>query len=237
MKNTNTMNTQAQANSVLAQVLSLHATSYKNKRINPTTLGDATLASKWSNTVKALKMTAYKVWVDRHDNVGNSDWTPISQNCVYANVKELVEMIGEVNGMKLNMSTIAEMAIGMSFRAESIDITEEMAHARCEKKKAKAKLDEEDTEENQANYDKWVDEVKRLESTSGNCKNRFTANRDNDFIKKFELTIGDAIAEQNARPAEEIEAEKAAKEAERKAKAKARKAAAKAKAKAEKATA
>ena len=196
---------------------------YKSARINGETVG-VTNYRNWSATVKACLVPAYKVAEYRWNHMGDVEETiPCDMSPLYDAIRPVIAMVGEVNGDKLNPVNVAESIIGLSTRIRSIVTSNEMAHAVCEKKSAKERLSEEDTPENQSAYDKWAEEVKRLESLPGNCKRRIEMQAESAFVKNVEYALGNAITHQCARPTEDILAEKQAKEEERKAKRKANK--------------
>ena len=196
---------------------------YKSARITGDVVGVANYRS-WSATVKACLVPAYQVAEYRWNHMGDTeDVIPCDQSALYNAIRGIIAMVGEVNGDTLNPVNVAETFITLATRIRSIDTSNEMAHARCEKKLAKARLDEEETAENQSAYDNWVAEVKRLETLPGNCKRRIEMQVESAFVKNVEYALGNAITHQCARPTEDIIAEKLAKEEERKAKRKANK--------------
>lgn len=217
MTNTTTM-------SIFAQALSDNR-NYKNARVDGATVGVANYR-KWVAAVKALRIPAYAIRVYRHDHMSDTTTvTPCDQTPLYDALKSVLEMMGEVNGAKLDAHNCAEEIISVAVRFRSIDTSEAMAHARCEKKLAKKALDDNDTEENQKNYDHWVDEVKNLESLPGNCKKIAEIQSESAFVKAVELLLGDAITKQCMKSADQVAAEEQAKKDARKAKAKANRAA------------
>jgi hypothetical protein len=234
MTKNNVKTNNTQANSILAQVLCDHAINFKNRVINPETLGNAIAAREWQTALDGLLATAYKVVEYNHNNINNPDAPEFDMGALYACAKDIVTRIGEVNGMKLSQKSIADTAMAFCAKVSSIDITPEMAHARAVYKEA-AKVAREDdaTEDEIAHAEELRDEMRELEKKPGNCKSIITRNQNAAFRKAMELSLGNAIACQNARSSEDIEAELKAKAEERKAKAKARKAAARAKAKEE----
>ena len=196
---------------------------YKSARITGDVVG-VTNYRNWSATVKSALVPAYQVAEYRWNHMGDTDDViPCDQSALYNAIRGIIAMIGDVNGDTLNPVNVAESIIALATRFRSIDISVEMAHARCEKKSAKARLDEEETAENQSAYDQWSEEVKRLESLPGNCKRIIEMQAESTFVKNVEYALGNAITHQCARPTEEILAEKQAKEEARKAKRKANK--------------
>ena len=203
--------------SIYAEAL-VNNREYKSMRINGEAVGVAN-AREWSTAVKALRIPAYSVREYRYNHMGDAEQAaPCDQSSLYEALRKVLEMVGEVNGAKLDAFNCAEEIISCAMRFRVIDISPEMAHARSEKKSAKQDFDENPTEENQAEYDKWADECKRLEALPGNCKKIPDVQSEGTFVKSVEMLLGDAIKKQKAKSVEEIMAEIAKKEAERKAK-------------------
>ena len=205
---------------------------YKNARINGNAVGVAN-ARAWANAVKAMRIPAYAIRVYRYNNMGMADEVAkCDETPLYSAIFPVLDMIGEVNGFKLNAKNVAEEIIANALRFRVIDISNDMAHARLEKRRAKKDMDEEENEETIAAYEKWADEVKRLEEEPGNCKRIPEIVSESAFVKAVEILLGDAIKKQAMKSAEEVAAEEAARKKARNERAHARKAA-KAKAKAE----
>lgn len=195
---------------------------YKNARINGDVVGVAN-ARKWSASIKAIRVPAYAIRVYRYNNMGNSEAVnPCDQTPLYNALAPIVEMVGVVNGAKLDVHNLAEEIISNVVRFRAIDTSDAMAHARCEKKLAKKSLEENDSEENQANYDHWVEEVKNLEALPGNCKKVAEIQTESAFIKSVEILLGDAINKQCMKSAEQVAAEEEAKRQARREKSKAK---------------
>ena len=208
--------------SIYAEALTVNR-ELKNGRINGESVGVAN-SRTWSASVKSCLIPAYAIRKYRYDNMGQSGEIPAcDMTALYDAIRPVIALIGEVNGDKLNAVNVAEEFVAQSIRFRVIDTSVEMAHAHSERKIAKEALSENDTEENQANYDRWDVECKRLEAIPGNCKRIPAIQSDSAFVKAIEIALGDAINKQTLRPTEDILAEKAAKEAERKAKRKANK--------------
>ncbi len=206
---------------------------YKNARINGEAVGVAN-SRKWIAAVKAIRMPAYAVRVYRYNNMGEAETVAkCDETPVYNAIAPVLDMIGEVNGAKLNAHNVAEEIIANALRFRVIDITNEMAHARLEKRLAKKAMDEDENEETIAAYDNWVEEVKRLEGEPGNCKRIAEIVNESAFVKAVEILLGDAINKQAMKSAEEVAAEEEAKRAARREATKAKRAAKKAAAKAE----
>ena len=140
--------------------------------------------------------------------------------------------MGEVNGATLNAKNVAEEILANVMKFRVIDTTAEMAHARSEKREAKKALDENDIPEImatlQGNYERWNDEVARLENEPGNCKRIAEIVSESAFVRAVEIVLGDAILKQSLKSAEDVAAEEEAKRQARRAATKAKRAAKKA---------
>jgi len=212
---------------IFAEALSVNR-DFKNARISGPAVGVAN-ARKWVAAVKALRFPAYAVRVYRYNNMGEAETVAkCNETPVYDALAPILDMVGEVNGAKLNAHNIAEEVISAALRFRVIDITPEMAHARCEKRVAKKAMDEDESEDTIAAYNAACDEVKRLEEEPGNCKRLAEIQAETAFIKAVEILLGDAINKQAMKSAEEVAAEEEAKRAARREKTKAKRAAKKA---------
>lgn len=196
---------------------------YKNARINGNAVGVAN-SRKWQSAVKALRIPAYAIRSYRYNHMGEKDTVAkCDETPLYNALAEVLDMVGIVNGIKLNSHNIAEEVIAQAIRFRVIDITEEMAHARCMKRSAKKSMDENECEETVAEYEKWTAEVKALEEKPGNCKRLAEIQSESAFVKAVEILLGDAINKQAMKSAEEVAAEEEARRAEKRARAKAKK--------------
>lgn len=201
---------------------------YKNARINGEAVGVAN-ARKFIAAVKAIRIPAYAVRVYRYNNMGEANTVAkCDETAVYNAIAPVLEMIGIVNGAKLNAHNIAEEIIANAMAFRVIDITAEMAHARCEKRIAKKAMEEDENEETIAAYDAAVEEVKRLESEPGNCKRIPEIVKEAAFVRAVEILLGDAISKQTAKSAEAVAAEEEARRQARREATKAKRAAKKA---------
>lgn len=202
--------------------------NYKNARIDGKTVGVAE-ARKWANAVKAMRIPAYAIAQYRHSNLANAEIVaPCDLSALYSALHTVLDLVGEVNGAKLHAENIAELVVANASRIRTIDISDAMASARYEKRKAKKALNENDSAENQTAYDNAKAEVERLESMPGNCKKLFEINTESAFIKAVEIVLGDAITGQCMKSAEQVAAEEEAKRQARRAKTAAKRRAAKA---------
>lgn len=205
--------------------------NYKNARMDGKTIG-VSESRTWNNAVKAMRYPAYAIAQYRHANLANAEVVaPCDLSPLYSALHTVLELVGEVNGAKLHAENIAETVIANASRIRTIDISNEMAAARYEKRQAKKALDEDDSAENQTAYDNAKAEVERLESEPNNCKKLFEINSESAFVKAVEVALGDAINGQCMKSAEQVQAEEEAKRQARRAKTAAKKAAKKAQAK------
>ena len=175
------MNTQNMT--IFAEALVVNR-DYKNARVNGNAVGVAN-ARKWANAVKALRIPAYAIRVHRYNNMGEVDIVAkCDESPLYNALGEVIAMVGEVNGAKLNAHNIAEEVISAALRFRVIDITPEMAHARLEKRIAKKAMDEDENEDTIAKYDACVEEVKRLEEVAAEEEAKRRARREATKAKK-----------------------------------------------------
>ena len=213
--------------SIYAEALSVNR-EYKNARIDGKTVGVAE-AKSWYNAVKALRYPAYAIRQYRHANLGTTETVaPCDMTALYTSLHTVLDLVGVVNGAKLDTQNCAEEIISQASRIRTIDITPEMAHARAEKRATKKAMEEEDTAETRKAYELACEEVSKLESEPNNCKRLFEIQTETAFIKAVEVILGDAINKQSMKTLEEVLAEEEAKRQERRAKTAAKRAAKKA---------
>ena len=218
--------------SIFAEAL-INNREYKNARVNGEAVGVAN-SRQWISAVKALRLPAYNVRVYRYNHMGDAEAvTPCDQSALRDVLVKVVDMIGVVNGAKLSVVNLSEEIISNAVRFRVIDITPEMAHARCDLKEARKAMNEEETEETISAYEAAKAEVERLEALPGNCKKIAEIQSESAFVKAVEILLGDAIKKQTMKSAEQVAAEEEAKRQARRAKAKAKKEAKKAQAKTE----
>ena len=195
--------------SIYAQAL-ISNREYKKARVDGNAVG-VDNARKWNALVKACLNPAYVIRKYRWDNMGvQGDVATCDQSALYNAIRPIIDLIGEVNGDKLNTKNVAEEFIANSIRFRAIDTSNEMAHARLKLSNARKAKDEEETEETIAHFDACKAEVDRLEAEPGNCKRIAYIQSETAFVKAIELVLGDAITKQTLRPIEDIIAEKEA---------------------------
>ena len=201
---------------------------YKNARVNGEAVGVAN-SRKWIAAVKGIRIPAYGVRVYRYNNMGEAgEVAKCNESPVYDALAPIIDMVGEVNGAKLNAHNIAEEIIAAALRFRVIDISVEMAHARAEYRKARKAAEENENEETLAALEAAKAEVKRLEGEPGNCKRIAEIVSESAFVKAVEILLGDAIKKQALKSAEEVAAEEEAKRRARREATKAKRAAKKA---------
>lgn len=203
--------------------------SYKNARIDGKTVGVKEFRA-WSKALKDLRYPAYAIRQYRHANLGNATTVkPCDMSKLYTALHLVLDLVGVVNGAKLDAKNCAEEIISNASRIRIVDITPEMAHARSEKRLAKKAMVEDENEETIKAYEDATAEVERLEAEPNNCKKIVEIQSESAFIKAVEVLLGDAITKQTMKTLEEVLAEEEAKRQARRAKT-AEKKAAKAKA-------
>ena len=220
--------------SIYAQALTFNRDFAKNQ-INAKTIGFAEYCT-WKQAIFAVLVEAYKVEEYRHNHMGDAEEVKrCDMNGLYDALRPVIKLIGEVNGDTLNPANIAEAIPSGAMRLVKIDISPEMAHARCEYLKAKknhdnaeqGKMSDAEFIAELSRLDKIKNdakaEVDRLEALPGNCKLDPDMQTESAFAKFIHAKLGDAILKQKARPTESVLADKAKREADRKAKRKANK--------------
>jgi hypothetical protein len=213
--------------SIFAEAL-VDSRDYKNAKINGEAVGVAN-SRKWIAAVKAIRIHAYAIRVYRYNNMGETETVAqCNETPVYDALAPILEMVGIVNGAKLNAHNIAEEVIANAMTFRVVDTSNEMAHARLEKKLAKQAMEEDENEDTISAYDHWVEEVKRLEGLPGNCKRIPEIVKESAFVRSVEILLGDAISKQTAKSAEAVAAEEEAKRQARREATKAKRAAKKA---------
>jgi hypothetical protein len=179
------------------------------------------------NALTALRFPAYTVWATRFNNAKSATTVTVDLAPLYAVAKALCDLIGEVNGAPLHAENVVELIVNESHRVRKIDITPEMAHNHYLRKAAKSALEANPTDENVAEYNRLCDVCKTMENTPGNCKDNFEPQPETTFVTKIARLMGAIINQQQAKSAEQVQAEENERKEAMKARAKARKEAAK----------
>lgn len=180
-------------------------------------------AREWNNAIKAMRMPAYCVREYRYNHMGDENAATVDQTAFFESLRVIVDMIGEVNGAKLNPANLAEEIYAHSMKRRAIDLTREMAHARRLYRDAIKAKNEDENEDTIATFEQCKAEVKRLEDIPGNCKYIPEAQSESYFVKNVIITLSDAVCKQCAKSSEQIMAEEQARKEARAARAKARK--------------
>ena len=215
MKNTTNL-------SIFAEALSINR-EYKNARINGEAVGVAN-ARKWSTAVKAMRIPAYAIRVHQYNHMGNEATdTPADMTPFFNALRVVLDMVGDVNGVKLATNAIGLEIISNAMKFRVIDVTNEMAKARSEYREARKDYLADENEDTTARYEEAKAEVARLESEEGNCKRIAEIQTESAFVRAVEILLGDAITKQCAKSAEEVAAEEEAKRQARRAATKAKK--------------
>ena len=209
------MNIYASSLSTIAQT--------KSVKLNGSLCGTPADFLKLKNAISAIRLPAYSVYAQRFDNAKNNTPNTIDLSALYASVRALCDLVGEVNGAPIHPENVAELMVAQSFRVRVIDLTPEMAHAHAMLKVARDTYEDDQTEENATNLENWKTTCKALEMTPGNCRDLRESVTDATFVSKIARLMGAVINEQQAKSVEEIMAEEAARKEKRKAQAKARK--------------
>lgn len=181
-------------------------------------------------TLSGMRFPAYTVWSTRFDNAKSAEKVNVDMTPLYTRVKALCDLIGEVNGAPIHAENLVELFVAEAHRVRKIDITPEMAHAHALRKSAKERMEENDSDENVAEFNRLDAECKLMENTPGNCRDQHEPVAESTFVTKCSRLVGAIINDQQAKSVEQVQAEEAARKEAMKARAKARKAA-KAKAK------
>lgn len=195
--------------SIFAQAL-IDNRNYKNAKINGEAVG-VTNARLWANSVKACRLPAYAVRSARYNAMGNTEDVAIDQTPLYNAIRPVIDLIGEINGRKLNAKNVAEELIANVMKFRVIDTSVEMADARFNYKQAKKAFEENPTDENATKVDMLKDEVKRLEGLPGNCKRIPEIVSESAFVKAVEIVLGDVVKGESIKTAEQVKAEEEAK--------------------------
>lgn len=201
--------------SVYVKVL-VCAQEYKALKVNAKLVG-VDEALTWNKAVEAIRLPAYTVRSARRNSMSaEADAPTIDQSALYAAIRTVLDLIGEVNGARLNPKNLAEEFIAQVVRINVIDLTPEMAEARYDLRKAKADKADDDV------IKACKNEIARLESLPGQCHKEARCLTATSWKSVAEKILSDAITKQTMKSAEEVAAEELAAKAERAAKAKAR---------------
>lgn len=125
--------------SIYAEKLTARADfSGKYAKLDKATLGDENY-KVWKSTIVDCLSEAYKVYEVRHNN-GMAEDVSVDMSALYTKIGAVRDMIGEVNGMKLNSAIIAEAMIGKSYGFRRACFSNDGASADCDLASAQASM-------------------------------------------------------------------------------------------------
>ena len=195
----------------------------KYAKLNKDTLGDN--YATWKSTIVDCLGVAYKVYETRHNNA-LSDNADIDMTALYTKVYAVRDMIGEVNGMKINSSLLADTMIGMSFTTRKACFSEESATAECNLESAKAskrtiekrpvtstftqEAKDKALKDAQTVIDNAHARIDELMQIAGNYRDVPMPVSETMFLSKVEVELRTIVNAQKAKSWEEVQAEKKA---------------------------
>jgi hypothetical protein len=210
--------------SIYAEKLTAKADfSGKYAKLDKATLGDN--YKIWKSTIVDCLSEAYKVYETRHNN-GMVEDVKVDMSALYSKVVEVRNMIGEVNGMKINSALIAEAMIGNSYSFRRAAFSNEAASADCDLASAQASMrtinarpitntfTEEAkaiaVEKAQSVIDSAKARIDELAQIAGNYRDVPTPVSDSAFLSAIEKELRTIVNKQSAKSWEQVQAEKAA---------------------------
>ena len=195
----------------------------KYAKLDKETLGDN--YATWKSTIVDCLGVAYKVYEVRHNN-GMADDVKVDLSALYAKVYAVRDMIGEVNGKKLNSALIAETMIGKAATFRKAAYSNEAASAECDLESARASkrvaekrpitgtFTEEVKAQAIAKAQKAIDDaharIDALGKIAGNYRDVPTPVSEMAFLSAIEKELRTIVCEQAAKSWEEVQAEKKA---------------------------
>ena len=181
----------------------------------------------WSNAVRKLHAEAYKVVHIAHDDDLTKMDTTIDKSALYGAIREVLALIGEVNGHKLNCNeAVAIMAVAEASRTVNVYHGEAlMVKSQLDNvKSALRKVEDADNGVSEgyiANLEKQKSEFEEKLAELKLVPDMVTVERtrvnDKSFRASFEHYLGDLVTGQKMKSWDELEAEaKARKDAKNK---------------------
>lgn len=177
--------------------------------------------STWRAATKAILVPAYAVASAQYNAMIDGVKVDVDKSAFYDAVRNVVTLIGEVRGAKLNSEDF-EPIIGKAMTRRTITTHNDSAHAVSQldsAKKALRKYEGEDTaviESMQASIDKWQAEVDRMSVLEGYFKTQPEMVTESAFEKVVTAIFADVVSTQHAKTVEQVLAEKKARDDERK---------------------
>ena len=210
--------------SVYAEKLSEKAEfAGKYARMNKETLGEN--FPVWKSTIVDCLPEAYKVYEARHNN-GMSENVTIDTSALYTKVNAIRNLIGEVNGLKLNSALLAETMVGASHTTRKACFSNDSAAADCDLASAQASMrvvkarpvnatfTEAAKAQAIAKAQTAIDTAKaRIDSlmqSAGNYRDVPCPVSESAFLSKVEVELRTIVNQQNAKTWEQVQAEKKA---------------------------
>ncbi len=210
--------------SIYAEKLSINAEfAGKYAKLTKDTLGDN--YATWKKTIIDCLEVAYDVYEIRHNN-GMADDVKVDLSALYEKVYAVRDMIGEVNGRKLNSKLIAETLVGISHTFRKAAFSNDAASAECDLESAKASkriaekrpitnsFTEEVKAQAIAKAQKAVDDantrIDELSKIAGNYRDIPCPVSETLFLNNAEKELRTIVCGQNAKPYAEVMAEKKA---------------------------
>ena len=184
---------------------------------------DKVEVSTWRAAVRAILAPAYAVASAQYNAMIDGVKADVDKSAFYDAVRNVVTLVGEVRGAKLNPEDF-EPIIGKAMARETITIHEDSAHAVSQLDSARRAMrayegeDASVLESLQESIDKWQAEIDRLSALEGYFKTRPKMVSDASFEKAVTGIFADVVSKQHAKTVEQVLAEKEAKRKERRAK-------------------
>lgn len=223
---------------IMSKTMSIYAEKLSEKaefagkyaRMSKDTLGEK--FPVWKSTIVDCLSEAYKVYEARHNN-GITENVNVDMSGLYAKVNAIRNLIGEVNGMKLNSALLAETMVGASHTTKKACFSNESATADCDLASAQASMrvvkarpvnttfTEEAKAQAIAKAQTAIDTAKAridtLMQAAGNYRDVPCPVSESAFLSKVEVELRTIVNQQKAKPWEQVQAEKKALNEERKA--------------------
>lgn len=197
-------------------------------RLDKSTLGDN--YTIWKSAIVGCLSAAYHVYESRHNN-GMNESANVDMSALYEKVGVLRNLIGEVNGAKINSALLAETMVGLSHTSRKAAFSETAASADCDHESAKAAkrviaarpvtatfTEDAKTkalEKAQSAIDAASAKIDELMQISGNYRDVPVPVSAAMFLSKAEVELRTIVNNQNAKSWEQVQAEKAAQKAAR----------------------
>lgn len=217
--------------SVIAEALVYNYTIFNNKEslINGGQVGVETYG-KWKSTMTNAWDVFYKYECAKRDLMLKKVTTvKVEREAAMTIFKEILDLIGEVNGFKLessvdNLNALSQHSKHMkkSIKGKAMTLASEVSNLDKQLKNVHTGMNEDYVSNLEKQYEAKVEELKLAKKQVESADRKPTQVKFNKFLGEFEHDIASIIQQQSAQPYEEIVAEREAKKAANRAKAKAR---------------